>query len=43
MIKEIGFYEHPDKVGWSGWITTNKGTYFVALDGSISDCYPVME
>jgi hypothetical protein len=39
-IKNIGFYsDHKNVGGWIGWITTIKGVYFIANDGSISDCY----
>jgi hypothetical protein len=35
VFKEIGFYDHPDKVGWLGWIRTKLGNYFIGFDGQI--------
>jgi hypothetical protein len=34
-IKDIGFYDEPEKVGFHGWIKTIDGTYFIGLDGVI--------
>ena len=36
VIKEIGFYEEPNEVGYVGWIKTADGTYFIDTDGKIS-------
>lgn len=32
---EIGRYEHPESVGFLGWIKCDKWCAFVALDGSL--------
>ena len=36
VIKEIGFYEEPNEVGYGGWIKTTDGTYFIDSNGKIS-------
>jgi hypothetical protein len=40
IIMEIGTYLNPEKVGYRGWIKTDDGLYFVALDGKITK--PIM-
>jgi hypothetical protein len=35
VVKEIGFYAEPEKVGFAGWIKTIDGDYFIGLDGII--------
>jgi hypothetical protein len=32
----VGTYLNPETVGYRGWIETEDGLYFVALDGKIS-------
>jgi hypothetical protein len=30
-----GFYRNAEAVGWLGWIETDKGHFFITLDGDI--------
>lgn len=40
-IKEIGSYENPEEVGYTEWIKTRAGTYFVQNEtGEIVGPYP---
>jgi hypothetical protein len=39
MIKEIGFYKQPKKVGYTAWIKTPIGNWFVTLEGKIVGPY----
>lgn len=35
VFKEMGFYSDPKAIGWTGWIKTKAGTYFIDNDGKI--------
>ena len=39
VIKEIGFYNDPEKVGHVGWIETKAGCYFFGEDGVMKGPY----
>jgi hypothetical protein len=34
-IKEIGSYDDPKEIGYTEWIKTKAGTYFVAEDTGV--------
>lgn len=34
-MKSMGFYAHPESVGYLGWIQTLDGLYFMDLHGVI--------
>jgi hypothetical protein len=40
-IKEIGSYDNPEEIGYTEWIKTAAGVYFVTRDtGAIIGPYP---
>jgi len=43
-IKEIGSYDNPEEIGYTEWIKTRAGVYFVKTDsGEIVGPYEVAE